>query len=902
VDTGFHESAPARPRAAGTAYALHLSRLTGQFIVLGLLVITPWFFGGVEATTQVWLYGASIVALVCSLVIVFLDRQSSLRLPIAFIPLVLAVLLGVFQLIPLERSWQSRLTPAAVSSQDALRGDSDELTETWRSELALEDPDSARPISLYPASTRHDLALLVLGINLFFLGSVLFANPRTHLWLLGLVMANGAAITFFGLTQKLSWNGLLYWSVPLTQGGSPFGPFVNKNNAGGYLILCFAAGIGVTVWCLQRYLPSRFLRGFAEFRGAWKALTRRLLEVIAALNARTLAAITATGFLAAGIFSTLSRGASLAALGATFLAVVAVRVSRRKNVSIGPLVVVIVLGVALIGWAGMLATVEKRIATLWDTEIQEFARVQHWRHGFQAAQDYWLLGSGLGTYRYVYRQYQHEMYPHLWFRHAENQYLEALVDGGVVGLSCLLAALILVIAATWRLLRWDPDPRSAVFAIACTVAIAGQAITAFFDFGLYIPANMLLFAVLCGAVAGRAASIPRKDHEITHGTTPWRRVMMAIVATCLILGSWWGLSELRFTARYERAAKAIRVQDVLNEFSAEAIEPHIESLTELASLQSDNAELQRRLGELWIQRYRAFTLQEVRERTEYAIDDPNDTRLYQLTLPMVIHQQVHFLTQLRLTEELEKMRQRTAVRENLLPAMKHLVISRDACPFLPEVHSGLAQLCGLVEAPSLDQIHIDRMMRLASADPTLVYACGLMQQHAGRFEEARACWKQSLSLSPRHLDNVLDLADPWLTNVETIRELLPDSPKLMVDLARRRFTEEEQQTVRLLLLDRAEELLAQTPPPEAERFYLAAAALAIRGNYQEAFTNYAQAVRREPENLEWRYEYAKALHGEKQWQEARKQALWCVRLAPDVKKYQQLLEAINRVSLAAPSS
>jgi len=57
-----------------------------------------------------------------------------------------------------------------------------------------------------------------------------------------LIMAiNGVAIAFFGLVQQLTWNGRLFWQVPLEQGGEPFGPFVDRNHAGGFLTLCLAA-------------------------------------------------------------------------------------------------------------------------------------------------------------------------------------------------------------------------------------------------------------------------------------------------------------------------------------------------------------------------------------------------------------------------------------------------------------------------------------------------------------------------------------------------------------------------------------------------------------------------------------------------------------------------------------
>ena len=56
----------------------------------------------------------------------------------------------------------------------------------------------------------------------------------------------------------------------------------------------------------------------------------------------------------------------------------------------------------------------------------------------------------------------------------------------------------------WRLLRsQDEFP----IALVGLFALSTQAIHACFDFGLYLPANMVLFALLCGAIASRAARL-----------------------------------------------------------------------------------------------------------------------------------------------------------------------------------------------------------------------------------------------------------------------------------------------------------------------------------------------------------------------------------------------------------
>jgi hypothetical protein len=65
------------------------------------------------------------------------------------------------------------------------------------------------------------------------------------------------------------------------------------------------------------------------------------------------------------------------------------------------------------------------MATILDEDLRQAdGRLKNWADGWQAATDLLPAGSGLGTYRYVYRLYQQQPYG-VWFYHAENQYLQA---------------------------------------------------------------------------------------------------------------------------------------------------------------------------------------------------------------------------------------------------------------------------------------------------------------------------------------------------------------------------------------------------------------------------------------------------------------------------------------------
>ncbi len=876
----------------------NVAACAGRICVLLTVLAAPWFLGAVQASIQLWILGAVLLALACTTVyLVFRsEQQGPLSIPLAILPLLLAFGLGVVHLTALDRSTLNRLSPKAVATTDEFLPTADSPEQLILTAPQFEPIAERRPMTVCPAATRQSLALLILATSIFFLASVLFCRPATHLWLLGLVAANGAAIGFFGLAQNLTWNGQIYWTIVLTNGGGPFGPFINRNNGGGYLVLCLAASVGLTLWCLGHFfnawdLTARSHRNPRE--GIRSRITTRIVSAVAELNAQTLTWLTIAGLLVAAICCTLSRGSVLAMLAAVLVTVAVMIVSQRRGLAILWPVAAMAVGLSLIGWVGLSDEVGARLATLFDDETIQQGRWPHWQDGLKAASDYPRAGSGLGTYRFVYAQYQ-ERLAEVWFRYAENVYLQVLVEGGIIGLALLLSGLSLIGASVWRLLKYGDDLTTLAFAVTGVFALAGQMVASMFDFGLFIPANFLLFALLCGALAGSAARL--RSHRTVCGS--WRpalnRGATILTASGLIAGCCWSMSEIRTIVPAEKALRDVRLAGELQELSAPLLAHHIEALTGAGQIRPDDTELRRRLAELWLQRYQVETAEELQARTSFKANDP---RLIQLASPLLIHQRAWLYERSEMPDEMDALRQSTAVQKNLAPALKHLLASRQACPLLPEVHCGIAQLCALLGPVSQDEIHISRTRRLAPGNPDMLYLSGLLDFQAGRFPEAYAAWKASLSLSPRYLSPVLQIAGAGLAAPDAVEELLPDSPELLVDLAVRQFATAGMEPIREQLLARAEALLPVSNLPAAEQLHLQGSILAIREAYPEAILSYKQAVNLRSYEVDWRYELARLLQKQGFLDEAHEHARRCARLEPREMKHRKLLEEIHHTRL-----
>ena len=145
---------------------------------------------------------------------------------------------------------------------------------------------------------------------------------------------NGCLISFFGIIQSLtSDSGFIYWSIELVNGGTPFGPYVNRNNGAGFLLICMACSIGLMVILMGNKVergPRQIVSKEIPF---WRQFTFHLALFLSELNAKKSASIIATILIGIGIIATLSRGGVLALLVALIVTLFFYGMARRPSFS-----------------------------------------------------------------------------------------------------------------------------------------------------------------------------------------------------------------------------------------------------------------------------------------------------------------------------------------------------------------------------------------------------------------------------------------------------------------------------------------------------------------------------------------------------------------------------------------
>lgn len=375
----------------------------------------------------------------------------------ALITLAAAMLL---QIVPLPRD------AVAVASPNL---------EPLRAAVYLDAPSRSLPLSVNPILTRSSLTSMVSVLLLFWAAREVFSRGglRTAS---SAIAWTGFALVLAAFVQRATPPGGRLWAwTGADAEARPFGPFVNPNHLATWLLMAASLTAGYLVshtraiGSAQSSLRLRVRDWLAEGRG---------LLLVSALLAMLL-----------GIAATLSRGAILGA-GAALAVGFGLSTHRGHATRVVGVVAAVLLAAAV--WANGEALARKFEA------VTTLSRLTIWRETLPVIQDFWLTGTGAGTYGPAMVGYQRE-FRDVHFNQAHSEYVQVAAEGGVL----LVAPFVVALAAALRLARQrlagDKRPISSL-RIGAAAGLAGAAVHGLFETGLRIPANGLLAALLAAIV------------------------------------------------------------------------------------------------------------------------------------------------------------------------------------------------------------------------------------------------------------------------------------------------------------------------------------------------------------------------------------------------------------------
>jgi O-antigen ligase len=317
-------------------------------------------------------------------------------------------------------------------------------------------------ITPYPFLTRIELMKLVAYLLIFFLCTQAFRERPDLNSLAWLLMFLCFGVSLFGIVQRFTSDGTIYWFQKLTLGGDPFGPFVNRNHFAGFAELTVPVGLALMI-----------------FRG----LRRDTFPLASLLTIVPVGALILSG----------SRGGIV---GFGFeLMVLALMVRARKRSPEAPRLAALALvgfaAIALIGWLGTSRVIE-RFSTLHSGDVSLARRGTMVRGAMHVFLAHPVAGCGLGSLVAVYPRFE-TYYDGLVVDHVHNDYMELLAEMGLLGALCGAVFLWILFRDAKKCFAAEQGHFSRAIHAAAITAICGLLLHSLVDFNLHIPSNALLF-------------------------------------------------------------------------------------------------------------------------------------------------------------------------------------------------------------------------------------------------------------------------------------------------------------------------------------------------------------------------------------------------------------------------
>jgi len=331
---------------------------------------------------------------------------------------------------------------------------------------------SMMTISLNAYGTVYDTIKGFAFLTVFAISAASFSDRDEVNRTLKILTIFGFSLAVFAIVQKAAWNNGIYWVRNLTLGGSPFGPFVNRNHFAGLMDMLIPLGLGLAL--TQQKREKKILFGF--------------LTVIMAVS----------------LFFSLSRGGIISFFaGITLFTLLMLQRDRgsRKIWLIGFFVAVVLSYVIYLG-------VDPIIERFYKTDVSGEERLVVWSATWNAVRDFWLTGAGLGSFLGIFLLYSPPSIQGGIYDHAHNDYLEFFLETGLVGAVFLLTFLSLMI---YMVMKTPLRGRSGLLRTAAISSVFTMMVHSIFDFNLHILSNMLVFASVLGMVAGLSGM--KEDEE-----------------------------------------------------------------------------------------------------------------------------------------------------------------------------------------------------------------------------------------------------------------------------------------------------------------------------------------------------------------------------------------------------
>lgn len=458
-------------------------------LFLFLLIFSPLAFGTVAPWSQTIMVGLSL----CALVLLLLEHRKNgtplYRVP-GLIPLLCLWSYIGMQLIPLPAGTVRIISPKTYA--------------LYAETLGSVAPVEWISLSVNKKSTLTELFRFSSYIALYVLTIQLLARKEELKRTVTVVTVFASVLSVVSILTGLFTNGKIFWLFPITSTDRPFpiGPFVNRNHYAGFMEMVFPVALGLFLALKPRV--------------QYTTLRERLAELFSKRETNN---YLLTGFfavvIAVSVFVSLSRGGIIGlSLSTIFFGAMLLRKerTRKRGVVIIAVFLVIVLAVGWFGWEPIFQRFER--ITNEEGNIAEL-RPTLWNDSLRIVKDFPLTGTGFGSFLSVYQKYR-SIPGERTADHAENDYLELLVEGGGIGVALAAWFLVALFREAFTSFSRRKDSYAKLLFYGSTSGIIAILIHSLTDFNLHIGSNGLYFFFLCGLALSAANTRLRKRETVTY--------------------------------------------------------------------------------------------------------------------------------------------------------------------------------------------------------------------------------------------------------------------------------------------------------------------------------------------------------------------------------------------------
>lgn len=438
----------------------------------GILVFAPLIRGGNRPLALLVLECLSVI-----LLLLVLKPGSRSKIPASYLALVMALaILPLIYLIPVPFTlWE--VMPGRADYAAAMKV------------LIPSIDHNYPPLSMDAGSSWYAWLTLLPALAVFLcLVQAPFAQYRK------------IAITFVVLAALQALLGLLQYSagphsllrLGWESGGRAIGTYASRDHLAGMLEMALPMAMALFLVAIGKSgLIKGFIKSSTHSRYAW--LRRRVYVSFA------------FGLLSVIIFLGLIFTQSRAGVALSMLIILIVmfsysfRLGGLNSYGILGSLLSIVIGLALM--VGLVPVLNR-----FAVDPMQDSRWLIFESSWQAIKVYFPLGSGFGTFKEVYQQFHAADLRGIFIHNAHNDYLELLVEGGLVAALLLLWFIYLYGRQWWVIIKnryWELDH---IMQAAAGIGMLALLLHSFVDFNLHIPANLIYFAMLAGIFFNNTSS------------------------------------------------------------------------------------------------------------------------------------------------------------------------------------------------------------------------------------------------------------------------------------------------------------------------------------------------------------------------------------------------------------